>query len=55
MNIDGVSGSQPYCTSGKTQSGSGSPAGCKSVYEPAPSAVIRKEEDGKKQQRRDIE
>lgn len=55
MNIGGVSGSQPYCTSGKTQSSSGSPAGCNFVYEAAPSAVIRKEEDGKKQQRRDIE
>lgn len=46
MNIGGVSGSQPYYTSGQVRSGSGSWIECKSVYEADPSAVIRKEEDG---------
>ena len=46
MNIGGVSGSQPYYTSGQVRSSFGSPLECKSVYEADPSAVIRKEEDG---------
>lgn len=46
MDIRGVLGNQSYYTSGPIRNGSGSSMECKSVYEAAPSAVIRKEEDG---------
>ena len=46
MSIEGISGSLPYYSSGNARNSILASAGCKTVYEADPSAVIRKEEDG---------